>query len=267
MLDWLTAPVAALGSGIAGFFGQQSANAMNRDLAAENTAFQERMSNTAYQRQVKDLEAAGLNPMLAYVKGGGASTPSGTVMPMQNAVSAGVSSAESAGRAAKIGSEVANIEQDTILKRANAFLTASQEDLNYSSASQKRSSINLMEHQAKKIAEEIKNIPLEGDRLIAAAKQLTEASKLSQLQQGTEDQRAKQMKWLAIKTMIEGDLLSFEVKAIEQAGNFGKEFGQYKPAVDMLIDLVNMFNNTRGRSSVSTRTGPGGTTTTTTRSN
>jgi len=241
MLDWLTAPIAALGSGIAGFFGQQSTNEMNRDLAAENTAFQERMSNTAYQRQVKDLEAAGLNPMLAYVKGGGASTPSGTVLPMQNAVSVGVSSAESAGRAAKVGAEVENIGTSSLLNRANAWLTQSKSDLNNASAKQANESANFLSTQAKKISEEIKNIPLEGDRLIAAAKQLTEAAKLSQLQQGTEVQRAKQMQWLAVKTMVEGDLLELEKAAITKAENFGKEFGQYKPLIDTMVNVIRML--------------------------
>jgi hypothetical protein len=241
MFEWLTAPVAALGSGIAGFLGGQSTNSANREIAAENTAFQERMSNTAYQRQVKDLEAAGLNPMLAYIKGGGASTPTGTVLPMQNAVASGVASAESAARTSRIPSEISNIQQDTMLKRANTWLTQSQEALNFASADQKRSHINFMENQVNKIQAEIKNIPLEGDRLIAAARQLTASASLLDQQKLTDQQRAVSLQWMAVKTMIEGDLLGLEKAAILKAENFGKEFGQYKPALQTLLDALRAF--------------------------
>jgi len=44
--------------------------------AAKARGFTEEMSSTAYQRQVADMTKAGINPMLAIMKGGGASTPS-----------------------------------------------------------------------------------------------------------------------------------------------------------------------------------------------
>lgn len=83
---------ASIVGGFLGNRGQRAANAANAQLAHNQMQFQERLSRTAYQRQVADMKAAGINPMLS-AKMGGASTPSGQTAVMQNTAKAGIEGA------------------------------------------------------------------------------------------------------------------------------------------------------------------------------
>lgn len=102
-------------SSILGYQGQKKSNKQNIALAREQMAFQERMSNSAYQRAMKDMKLAGLNPILSAKQP--ASTPGGASTRVDSALGAGVTAYNQTSSAA---AQVRNANANTELTLSNA---------------------------------------------------------------------------------------------------------------------------------------------------
>lgn len=112
---------AAIVAGGADILGGLFTAKSQKKAAARQMNFQERMSNTAYQRAVNDMRRAGINPIMA-AKLGGASTPTGAMAPVpdfgkigSNVVQA--SNAISQAKLSKANADLAKQDFDTLKSR------------------------------------------------------------------------------------------------------------------------------------------------------
>ncbi|AXL15405.1 DNA pilot protein [Microviridae sp.] len=114
----------------ASIYGNYDANKRGASSVRDQIAFQERMSNTSYQRGMADMKAAGLNPILAY-KQGGASTPQGAAF-RPTSVTSGVTQAYSAANTAKLQKQQAALseaQQEKVRTETNTLIPKMVEKL------------------------------------------------------------------------------------------------------------------------------------------
>ena len=117
-------------SGVTSLIGGENQNSTAKEIANQNNATAIELANTGHQREVADLKAAGLNPILSATGGSGAASPPMQAAPIQNTMSGVANSAKDmAATVADVAAKMAtvdNISADTANKRVNNALLSNQ---------------------------------------------------------------------------------------------------------------------------------------------
>jgi len=230
---------------ILSFIGGERRNRSQQEIADNANTFSAQQFASRYQTTTADMQAAGLNPMLAYSQGGG-SPPIGQQAQMQDSVTPAVQLYNQS----KLNSaQVANIEADTKYKQAQTITEEKRPGHVVATAGQAEAQIGLINETAAKIKQEVENMPKgftmgrpvsewNTEAIRFAVEKVKDESDLLRVRAGTEEVYQDQMRALIAKVMNETALGKLDLKAAEDMLNAGRLGKELEPFARMFFNIM-----------------------------